>query len=253
MRWRTRTRAGIIHRDVKPDNVLLADRHVSLADFGVAHALAAHVGEDQTVTGTSVMVGTPAYMSPEQVTAAAIDGRSDIYAFGVMAYELLAGAPPFRGTRQDVVTAHLTESPVPLTTHRAETPAALANAIMRCLHKKPDQRWQRIDDLLPVLDAITAVEGPTPHALTPTARPPMAVRGGSDGSRGPGGGLLRLDWSDDSRRTDGWPDPARDDRTRAGAGPGDVTRRARHRVRRRRSRSHADLRPADRRRADERR
>ena len=81
-------RAGIIHRDVKPDNVLLADRHVSLADFGVAHALAAHVGEDQTVTGTSVMVGTPAYMSPEQVTAAAIDGRSDIYAFGVMAYEL---------------------------------------------------------------------------------------------------------------------------------------------------------------------
>ncbi len=160
-------RAGIIHRDVKPDNVLLADRHVSLADFGVAHALAAHVGEDQTVTGTSVMVGTPAYMSPEQVAAAAVDGRSDIYAFGIMAYELVAGETPFRGTRQDVVTAHLTESPVPLTTHRAETPAALADAIMRCLHKKPDQRWQRIDDLLPVLDAITAVEGPTTHARIP--------------------------------------------------------------------------------------
>ena len=147
--------AGIIHRDVKPDNVLLSDRHVSLADFGVAHAVAAHVGEDQTVSGTTVMVGTPAYMSPEQVTAAAIDGRSDIYAFGVMAYELLAGVPPFRGTRQDVVTAHLTEPPIPVMTRRAETPVPLANAIMRCLHKRPDQRWQRIDELLPVLDALS--------------------------------------------------------------------------------------------------
>ena len=157
-------RAGVIHRDVKPDNVLLSDGHVSLADFGVAHAVAAHAGEDQTVTGTSVMVGTPAYMSPEQVTAAAIDVRSDIYALGVMAYELLAGETPFRGTRQDVVTAHLTEPPVPLTTRRAETPGAMANAIMRCLHKKPEQRWQRIDDLLPVLDAFTVANGATPRA-----------------------------------------------------------------------------------------
>jgi eukaryotic-like serine/threonine-protein kinase len=161
---------GIIHRDVKPDNVLVSNRHVSLADFGVAHAVAAHVGEDQTVTGTGVLVGTPAYMSPEQVAAAPLDGRSDIYAFGVMAYELLTGTPPFRGPRQDVVTAHLTQSPVPLAALRPETPPPLADAIMRCLQKKPDQRWQRIDDLVSVLDALPATDAATPDASRVTRR-----------------------------------------------------------------------------------
>jgi serine/threonine protein kinase len=144
--------SGIIHRDVKPDNVLLSGRHVFLADFSVARAVEAHLTDDQTVTGTSVMVGTPAYMAPEQVTTASVDHRSDIYAFGVMAYELLTGAPPFQGTHQEIVTAHLTASPVPLTTLRPETPAPLASAVMQCLHKRPDQRWQRIDDMVPVLE-----------------------------------------------------------------------------------------------------
>jgi eukaryotic-like serine/threonine-protein kinase len=150
--------SGIIHRDIKPDNVLLSGRHVFLADFGVARAVAAHLADDQTVTGTSVMVGTPTYMAPEQVTASAIDHRCDIYAFGVMAYELLTGAPPFQGTRQEIVTAHLTGSPVPLTTLRPETPAPLASAVMRCLQKRPEQRWQRLDDMFPVLDG-AAVDG----------------------------------------------------------------------------------------------
>ena len=95
--------SGVIHRDVKPDNVLMSGRQVFLADFGVARAVAAHVAVDQTRTGTSVMMGTPAYMAPEQVTAAPVDHRSDIYAFGVMAYELLTGAPPFTGSQQDIV------------------------------------------------------------------------------------------------------------------------------------------------------
>jgi serine/threonine-protein kinase len=151
---------GVIHRDVKPDNVLLSGRHVFLADFGVARAVQPHVTDDQTVTGTSVMIGTPAYMAPEQITAAAIDHRSDIYAFGVMAYELLAGAPPFDGSRQEIVTAHLTAPPTPLTAKRPDTPAPLAAAIMRCLQKKPDQRWQRIDDLLPILDTAAAIGRP---------------------------------------------------------------------------------------------
>jgi eukaryotic-like serine/threonine-protein kinase len=160
--------SGIIHRDVKPDNVLLSGRHVFLADFGVARAVADHVADDQTVTGTNVMVGTPAYMAPEQITAASIDRRTDVYAFGVMAYELLTGTPPFRGTRTEIVTAQLTAPPAPLTTLRPETPAVLAGAVMRCLHKQPDDRWQRIDDLLPALDVTTLADGlaPTPQSGT---------------------------------------------------------------------------------------
>ena len=161
--------SGIIHRDVKPDNVLMSGGHAFLADFGVARAVAAHVAQDQTVTGTGLMMGTPGYMAPEQVTGGVIDRRSDVYAFGAMAYELLAGAPPFTGMRQDIVTAQLTEAPAPLTTLRRDTPAPLASAIMRCLEKKPDQRWQRIDDLFPVLDGTTTVHGVVP-GLQPRAR-----------------------------------------------------------------------------------
>ncbi len=150
--------SGIAHRDVKPDNVLLSGHHVFLADFGVARAVAAHVAHDQTVTGTSVMVGTPAYMSPEQATAGMIDHRSDIYAFGVLGYELLTGRQPFEGTREEIVTAQLTTSATPLTTRRPDVPAALANAIMRCLQKKPDQRWQRLEDVLPVLDGLAIAD-----------------------------------------------------------------------------------------------
>ena len=100
--------SGIIHRDVKPDNVLMSGGHAFLADFGVARAVAAHVAQDQTVTGTGLMVGTPSYMAPEQVTGGVIDRRSDVYAFGAMAYELLAGAPPFTAIRQDNFNAKLT-------------------------------------------------------------------------------------------------------------------------------------------------
>ena len=152
--------AGVVHRDVKPDNVLLSGRHAFLADFGVARAVAAHLGEDQTVTGTGFMVGTPAYMAPEQVTGGAVDHRTDIYAFGVMAYELLAGAPPFGGTRQEIVTAQLTASPAPLPSFRSDIPLPLASAVMKCLHKRPDQRWQRIEDVLPALDGTAPEDRP---------------------------------------------------------------------------------------------
>ena len=144
---------GIVHRDVKPDNVLIADRHVFLADFGVARALAQHA-EGVTITGTGMLIGTPAYMAPEQVAGGAVDHRADIYALGAMAYELLTGAPPFKGPSQDVVTAHLTRPPDPLARHRPDVPAALSDLVMRCLEKQPDRRWQHADDLLPVLDEL---------------------------------------------------------------------------------------------------
>ena len=105
-------RAGVVHRDVKPENVLLdqATGRAMLADFGIARAMAAESGTSST--GQGVAVGTPAYMSPEQAAGEEIDGRSDVYALGVVAYEMLAGAPPFRGPNRVVVSKHIAERPV---------------------------------------------------------------------------------------------------------------------------------------------
>ena len=148
---------GVIHRDVKPDNVLVSDRHVFLADFGIARALAAHA-DGNTVTGTGIMVGTPAYMAPEQIVAGPVDHRTDIYALGALAYELLSGSPPFTGSSQEVVAAKLTQAPGAVSRLRPESPAPLSDLIMRCLHRVPDARWQRADDLLPVLDRLSGAE-----------------------------------------------------------------------------------------------
>ena len=154
---------GVIHRDVKPDNVLIADRHVYLADFGIARALSAQA-PDATMTGTGIMVGTPAYMAPEQIVGGPVDHRTDIYALGALAYELLHGSPPFTGSSHEITTAHLTRSAEPVAAHRPETPVPLAALVMRCLEKKPDQRWQRTDDVLAVLDGLatssTAISAP---------------------------------------------------------------------------------------------
>ena len=135
-------RAGVVHRDVKPENVLLdqASGRAMLADFGIARAMA---GESATSsTGQGVAVGTPAYMSPEQAAGEEIDGRSDLYALGIVAYEMLAGAPPFRGPNRVVVSKHIAERPVPIDRIRPDTPRPLAAAIMRALEKHPAERWQ---------------------------------------------------------------------------------------------------------------
>lgn len=148
---------GVIHRDLKPDNILLSGRHLFLADFGVAR-LESLGTSAPTLTGSGAMVGTPAYMAPEQIVGGKTDHRSDIYALGALAYELLAGVPPFVGSSQDVIAAQLTRVPELVTGRRPDTPASLAALVMRCLQKQPVERWQRTEELESALDAMNNVD-----------------------------------------------------------------------------------------------
>lgn len=149
---------GIVHRDIKPDNVLLSGGIALVADFGVAKALQASTTQGSgPLTGSGVAIGTPAYMSPEQVSAdPSIDHRADLYAFGLIAYEMLAGQSPFAGrTAQALLAAHVIEAPVPLGTRRAAVPAPLAALVMRCMEKRPSDRPQNAGEIVRALDAMT--------------------------------------------------------------------------------------------------
>jgi serine/threonine-protein kinase len=140
-------RAGVVHRDVKPENVLLEEGsgRAMLADFGIARAMVVESGGSST--GQGVAVGTPAYMSPEQAAGEEVDGRSDIYALGVVAYEMLAGHPPFTGTNRVVVSRHIAERPAPIDKARPDCPRPLVGAIMKALEKHPNDRWQTGEEL----------------------------------------------------------------------------------------------------------
>ncbi len=134
---------GIIHRDIKPENILLLGGHAVLTDFGVARALVeARSGERLTETGLAV--GTPGYMSPEQVAGDRhVDARADVYALAVVGYEMLTGKAPFEGpTAQAVLAAHLTATPKALTAVRPEVPASASEAIAKALAKNPAERLQ---------------------------------------------------------------------------------------------------------------
>ncbi len=165
---------GVVHRDIKPDNVMLSGRHAMVMDFGVAKAVSEATGRDK-ITTAGVALGTPAYMSPEQATADQhVDRRSDIYAVGAMAYELLAGRPPFQAaTAQGVLAAQVTEQAEPVSKHRDQVSPQLEVLVMRCLAKKPADRWQSADEMLAVLDGLTTTSG----GITPIqTRPVTAVR-----------------------------------------------------------------------------
>ncbi len=153
---------GIVHRDIKPDNVLLSSGSATVTDFGIAKAISAARGGDEpfgatlTVAGTSI--GTPTYMAPEQAAGdPGTNHRSDLYSFGVMAYEMLAGQPPFHGlTPTKMLAAQLGETPKDIRTLRADCPEPLADLVMRCLEKDPDARPQQAGDVARVLDNIAS-------------------------------------------------------------------------------------------------
>ena len=157
---------GVVHRDIKPDNVLLSGRHALVTDFGVAKAVSESTGA-HTLTSLGLALGTPAYMAPEQASADPhVDHRADLYALGAMAYEMLAGHPPFSGmSAQSILASHITQTPATISSHRPAVPAALNAVVMRCLEKRPADRWQSADELIPHLDALLTPSG----GMTPTA------------------------------------------------------------------------------------
>jgi eukaryotic-like serine/threonine-protein kinase len=141
-------RRGVIHRDVKPDNILFdEDGNAILTDFGIATARF-----HGRLTASGRAMGTPHYMSPEQAMGKMVDGRSDLYAVGVMIYECILGFPPFDGADSySVGYKHVHETAVPPDTVDSRIPAALSAIVMRCLAKAPDERYQRGNELADAL------------------------------------------------------------------------------------------------------
>ena len=155
---------GVVHRDIKPDNVLLSSGTAVVSDFGIAKALSASRAQSSaanatlTVAGTSL--GTPAYMSPEQALGELVDARTDVYAWGVIAYELLSGTHPFAAhtTAQRLIAAHLSETPTLLSTLRPAVPREIAALVMRCLAKDPADRPADANEILAKLSSVRASE-----------------------------------------------------------------------------------------------
>jgi len=157
---------GIVHRDIKPDNIFIAGKSAMVTDFGVSKALRRE-GSDGLVTGGGVALGTPAYMAPEQATGEQdLDHRADIYAVGVLAYELLTGRRPFAGNSiQQLLIAQAARTPVPLLELLPDAPPLLAAIVMRCLEKRPEDRYQSAHQLLAALETLPSGTYPVPRRM----------------------------------------------------------------------------------------
>jgi len=157
---------GVVHRDIKPANILLAGGAATVTDFGVAKALSSAQrsgaeGHHVTLTDAGTSLGTPLYMAPEQAAADPdTDHRADIYAFGVTAYEMLVGQPPFAGLApRALMAARMTEDPPHVCSQRPDVPKVLADFVMRCLERDPADRPQSAIELLAALEDPAMVSG----------------------------------------------------------------------------------------------
>ena len=161
---------GVVHRDIKPDNILLAGDSAAVSDFGIAKAIAAsRLGDDEALTQLGMALGTPHYMAPEQIAAdPAIDHRADLYSLGCVAYEMLAGETPFAGRAPTALfKAHLLEQPARITSKRADVPDTLEVVISRCLAKDPATRPPSARDVLALLDRTSAAVAESTTAAIP--------------------------------------------------------------------------------------
>ena len=147
---------GVVHRDIKPGNILLAGGEALIADFGIASALTVAGSHALSETGA---VGTPLYMSPEQASGHVLDGRSDIYSLGCVVYEMLAGGPPFTGeTAQEVIARHA-HDPIPaVEAARPDVPSSVARSVRKALAKNPDDRFATADQFAAALLAPTRTD-----------------------------------------------------------------------------------------------
>ncbi|HEY5925957.1 MAG TPA: protein kinase [Kofleriaceae bacterium] len=170
---------GVIHRDLKPGNIFLTDHDiVKVLDFGIAKILAtSEMPNPQELTVMGTAVGTLEYMGPEQLMGGRADGRTDIYALGVLAFELMTGRRPFNAVGLDLLTVQLTESP-PLVSSMAQVPRAVDEVILKCLAHDTADRYASVHELARAIDAVLASDrrpaGPPITSPLPSPAPPVA-------------------------------------------------------------------------------
>ncbi|MFI5309758.1 MAG: protein kinase [Gemmatimonadales bacterium] len=170
---------GIVHRDIKPENILLTGRSAVVTDFGIARAISAAAEADRgkTLTALGTIVGTPAYMAPEQAAGESVGPRADLYAWGVIAYEVLGGAHPFasHASAQAILAAHIAEVPAPLAERRRDLPNSVTTLVDRCLAKDPERRPKDASEILAQLSAAAPAAGSRGFRLGPTQVAAAAV------------------------------------------------------------------------------